>query len=87
MDDKQDVDDDEEVVRVPEGVVAGESIERLWELDEASSEPLGGESESYCHACHHCDSGQPFHASHQLAVAWLVFSEIFTEVKLVVLFR
>ena len=60
VDDEQDVDDNEEVVRVPEGVEAGEPVERLRQLDEASPEPSGGESERYCHAYHHEDAGHPF---------------------------
>lgn len=50
---EQTVDYNKQVVRVPECVEACQPIERLRELDEASTEPASGQCESHCHEDHH----------------------------------
>ena len=65
MDDEQDVDQDEEVVGVPEGVEAGDAIKGFWELHQAPAEPVGGESEGNEHQHHHQNSRYSFPALNQ----------------------
>lgn len=37
--DKQDIDDDEQMVRIPKGVKASKTIKWLWKFDEVTSKP------------------------------------------------
>lgn len=76
MDDEQDVDDEQEVVGIPKGIVAGHPVERLGELHQAAPELAGGKCEGHCHEHHHDDPGHPLHPSHQLHVARLLLPEV-----------
>lgn len=41
MDNKQGVDDDEEMVRVPKGIETGELLEEGWQIESVTPEPRG----------------------------------------------
>lgn len=53
MDDEQNVDKDEQVVWIPESIVASEPVKWLRQLNKAPSEPPSGQRESNQHEDHH----------------------------------
>lgn len=40
MNDEEDVDESQQVMGIPEGIEAGQAMERGWELDDISPEPV-----------------------------------------------
>lgn len=65
VDDEEDVDDYEQVVRVPKGVEAGEPLQGFWEVKPVAAEPRGGQRESYGHEEDHDHAGPTFRALHE----------------------
>lgn len=53
VDYEQDIDNDKQVVWIPEGIEASESVKGLGKLNEASSEPPCGKCEGHSHADNH----------------------------------
>ena len=49
MDDEEDIDNDKEMVRVPKGIEACESLDGFWEVQAVAAEPWLSQGECYDH--------------------------------------
>lgn len=65
MDDEEDIDNDKEMVRVPEGIEACESLDGFGEVQAVAAEPWLSQGECYNHQHHHHHSGPPFCPLHE----------------------
>ena len=57
---EQDVDQNEQMVSVPERVEAHEAVEGPWQLDQTAAEPVSGEQEGDNHEYEHDEAAQPY---------------------------
>ena len=60
VDYEQDIDNDKQVVWIPEGIEASKPIKGFGKLNEAPPKPSGGKCECHCHAYHHKNSSHTF---------------------------
>ena len=60
MDEEQDIDETEQVMRVPEGIETGQFVERRRQSDDVSAEPTSSQSERDGHEDHHHNPGHTF---------------------------
>lgn len=49
VNDKKHIDNDQKVMGVPKGIETSKIVEGFRQLNQASPEPRGGQSEGYCH--------------------------------------
>ena len=76
MNHEQEVDDDKEVVGVPEGVEASQSVQRRWKPYNVLTEMTGCECEGDGHENDHRDPSGPHHARYQPSVRRHLILEI-----------
>ena len=79
MDDEEDIDKDKEMVRVPEGIEACESLDDFGEVQAVAAEPWLSQGECYDHQHHHHHPGPPFRPLHEPPI---VIRSYFTEKRL-----
>lgn len=83
MDDEQDVDENKEVVWIPESIVACEPIKWLRQLNKTPPKPPCSQCKGNYHENQHenpCNSLNPFNKIH---VFWPVFTKVLNHVKVV----
>lgn len=80
MQNEQDVDDDEQVVRVPERVEAREAVEGPRKLNQTAAEPVSREQEGDDHEHQHDDAAPTDRQTQDIRVRGLPQWEIVTQV-------